>query len=603
MYEQFGASEIANTGRAQFQLFLPDSSLDPLQYTRGGDHHIRRMRVAGTFQRIPWDMQSALVMTPAPFAGKGQLYTASTHLPLARGFYEYKYFLEFDTGNELRAVCDPCTKYGGSSHNNSGFVIDQGIPLPVRKLAQRVPLRDSILYELMIDDFTAADRGNRAPMQALVDPHRIQHLLDLGVSAVELMPWTAWPGKEFSWGYTPFAYFSVAHRYTLDPIDPTKKLVYLKQFINTCHDNNIAVIMDGVFDHADDLFGYRNLYQNPDDCPYIGRFMEAIYGRDLDYANMCTNEFVLDVCKYWIDTFKIDGIRFDETSGFYQAGNNKIGLMRLIADLRQHIAADAASADIDPKNFNLTLEHSWDYDSIDVTNKVGADSCWFYPPFWSASGMLQGGIRRDLMRALTASRDFAPGTIPTAFIENHDHSTITASAGGRDRWWRTQPWMIALFTMPAVPLLHNGQEWGQVESFPEPGADTNNQRVQSRPIDWNLRNDAIGKALIEKYRFLIDLRKKHPALRGADFFPADWQSASLNSDGIGVDEFRQLIVYRRTDAYIVALNFSGNDQTLSLAVPKNGTWKDLLSPDQFQITTRADITLPGNWGRILHFQA
>jgi hypothetical protein len=247
MYEQFGAAEVGNSGVAEFRLFFPDNALDPTQYARGGPPRITRVRAVGSFQALPWDAATGLELVKEPFAGKGHLYSART-APLPAGFYDYKYLAEFE-GAVPRLVGDPCTKYGGRENQNAGFVIDLRDDLPVRPLKHtRRPLRDQVLYELMVDDFTAGYRRGRAPLDALAD--KVDHLKSLGVTAVEVMPWTAWPSEAFSWGYEPYAYFSVAHRYTLDPADPTNKVVYLKRFINLCHDADIAVLMDGVFNHA-----------------------------------------------------------------------------------------------------------------------------------------------------------------------------------------------------------------------------------------------------------------------------------------------------------------------------------------------------------------
>ena len=70
-----------------------------------------------------------------------------------------------------------------------------------------------------IDDFAAGYRDNRAPIDAIRD--KIPYLLDLGVNAIEFMPWTAWRGGTFNWGYDPFLFFSVEDRYLDDPTDPT----------------------------------------------------------------------------------------------------------------------------------------------------------------------------------------------------------------------------------------------------------------------------------------------------------------------------------------------------------------------------------------------
>jgi glycosidase len=615
MYEKFGAAEVGNTGVAEFKVFVPDAGLDPHQYSGGGLPRITRIRAVGSFQANPWDPATGVELNKQAFEQKGYLYSGRTAAPLAKGFYEYKYHVEFENA-PARLVGDPCTRYGGTQFQNAGFVIDQRDDLPVVPLAGgRKHLHDQVLYEVMIDDFTAEYRGSRAPLDALAD--RIDHIQSLGVTAVQLMPWTAWPTEAFSWGYEPYAYFSVAHRYTLDPADPTNKLVYLKKFINLCHQRGIAVIMDGVFNHAQkdpspNGFAYYHLYQDPADSPYVGNFEDHDFATDLDYANGCTLEFILDVCKYWIDVFKIDGIRFDNTKGFYDANDRSVGISKLLSDLRAHFSDPGPGVIIEQGNFDLTLEHSWDYEAIDVVNKVGATSCWYYPSFWAARQMLSDRrINRSLMRALNASRDFGAGRLGTAFIENHDHATICMHAGSRQEWWRTQPWMIALCTMPAAPMLHNGQEWGQMEWFPEMGNEEQRfpdvHRVSPRPLYWAQKDDPYGRDLRGIYQLLIGLRQAHPGLREPGFYPADWQSGTFDGDGFGIDEGRQLAVYHRygaagdgtTEYFIIALNFTQDWHDVTLSFPFNGEWQDLLNPDRITVTTnRYGIGIPSNWGRV-----
>ena len=609
MYEQFGAAEVGDTGVAEFKVFFPDATVDPTQYSGGGLPGVTRIRAVGTFQAKPWDIDSGLDLTEAAYLGQGRLWSAQTPA-LPPGFYEYKYYVEFAEADP-RWVSDPCTKYGGSSRQRAGFVVDQRPDVVVTPLARRPPLEELVIYEIMIDDFTAGFRGTRAPLDAISD--KVQYLADLGVNAVELMPWTAWTADAFDWGYEPYAYFSVAHRYTLDPLDATKKLSYLKEFISACHAKGIAVIMDGVFDHVQTQvdgggFAYYHLYANPDDCPFTGNFEAHDYGTDLNYANKCALAFVLDVCLYWVNVFGIDGFRLDDTVGYYDPDDTSLGLSALLAGLGAALARTPGG-----QGFSTTLEHTWDYASVDVTNKVGATSCWFYPLFWSMWNMspLSAGIGRDLMRTLNASFQFGVGRRATVFIENHDHATITAVAGGRGLWWRAQPWMIALLTAPGTPLLHNGQEWGQAESFPEPGLDSAaNPRVAPRPLRWDEATDAIGAQLGAIFAQLIGLRQSHPGLRSTNFYPQDWQSGTRDGSGFGVDEALGLCVYHRwgpgagglTEYFIVALNFSPNDRTnVFLTFPFDAAWKDLLGTDTVT-GTEASVTVTSNWGRVFWAQ-
>jgi pullulanase/glycogen debranching enzyme len=190
----------------------------------------------------------------------------------------------------------------------------------VPSLASSLPLSELVLYELMIDDFSATIRGNKARLAVVRE--RLDHLKRLGVTGIQFMPWTQWPGEGYTWGYEPQGYFAVAFRYTLNPTDPTEKLFLLKRLISDGHDRGIHVLLDGVFDHVtgEDArrgFGYRWLWENPDDSPYIGNFAGVGYGKDLDFRNGCVADFIFDVCRYWVEVFAIDGIRFDYTLGFY----------------------------------------------------------------------------------------------------------------------------------------------------------------------------------------------------------------------------------------------------------------------------------------------
>jgi 1,4-alpha-glucan branching enzyme len=207
------------------------------------------MKACGDFQSrsggTDWDIATAPVMLKQQYQNKGWLYSFTTP-PLPDGFYQYKYLVTFENGTS-RWVSDPCTKYGGSDNNeNSAFVVGGPLIDGVNPIGRRLPPRDLVLYELMIDDFTAEYRGNRAPLDAIWD--KLDYLQNLGVNGIEFMPWTAWPGGDFSWGYNPFQFFSVTYRYVHDQKDPTNKLYRLKLLIDELHRRNIHVVLDGVFE-------------------------------------------------------------------------------------------------------------------------------------------------------------------------------------------------------------------------------------------------------------------------------------------------------------------------------------------------------------------
>ena len=605
MYEQFGAV-VQNSG-VQFRLFIPDNARDHSQYVRGSSPRIRTVLVTGTFQselgKTAWDLSTAAVMTRNEHPN-GWLYSFA--IPHIRdGFYEYKYFVQFE--NDTTRWCgDPCSKYDGSEQQNSAFVVG-GNDMTPRLIEDRLPLQDLVIYELMLDDFTKEYRQGRAPLDAVHE--KLDYLQELGVNAIEFMPWTAWAKDEFSWGYNPYAFFSVEHLYYADPREPLDKLFRLKRLIDELHRRGIHVIMDGVYNHVDagqdpnKGFGYFWLWQNPADSPYIGNFSNAAYFNDFDFGNECTNEFITDVCKYWMDEYKIDGIRFDYVLGFYKHADQPVGISRVVQDLNSYIAAGNL------RNVTLSLELLTDnrYEAIGKTNEIQATGCWYDQFMWDSFGVISSGnVTTRYVRGLNSGLDFDSTRRPVTYVENHDHSTLTEQCGGRGVWWRTQPAAIALLTMCGAPLVHNGQEFGEEYWLPEDGLG----RVQSRPLRWDRTSDGSGSSLRSIYRKLIAIRRAHPALRSQNFYPwpYDEQNRAFNELGYGVNEEKDVVIFHRwgfddrgrLELFMIVLNYSEYEQTVDIPFAANGEWRDLLNDTTISVADywlRSE-RLSSHWGRI-----
>lgn len=611
--KQFGAwrlNDTANSSAVKFSIFFPDRAKDPGQYATKpkdkdgndldvpdyGNPQIKSINVVGSFQtslgQTDWTVDPANAMTRVDTHPQGFVWTYTTAL-LPAGFYEYKYVVTFQN-NQQRWVSDPCSRYGGSAQfHNSGFVVGPSSisttdPLPT----PRKHLRDLVVYEINLDDWTVEFRDGRAPFDAACD--QLDYLASLGVNAVLCMPWTAWFNDNYSWGYTPYQYFSVEHRYTEDLTDSspgheTKQLSRLRNFVNECHKRGIHVIMDGVFNHVGpDLdphysgFAYRWLYQNPDASPYVGIF-GGTFGdlKDLDYHNGCLQEFIGDVCNYWIDEFQIDGIRFDNTTNFYIDGDQR-GLPTLISDIQSHVA--------DP-NFSLTLEHL-DMSAARVTNRTGATSYWNNALYQRCFGYLwDGKIDSNIMGDMDTHAWLDAGKVATIYPSNHDHSHVTWQCGARDNsgsmaWYRTQPYAILLLTCPGSPLIHSGIEFGEEQRIVEDDQGSN-RRVATRTIRWEFLDDWIGVKLSSAYRKLISIHNGYAGLRSDNFYPAGWQSwqTQLNPQGYGIDVNKQVMIYHRwgtggngkLQSFIIVVNFSSEDQFVDVPFPANDIWTDLLN--------------------------
>lgn len=150
--------------------------------------------------------------------------------------------------------------------------------------------------------------------------------------------------------------------------------------------------------------------------------------------------------------FKIDGIRFDNTVNFYIPGKAE-GLIELLQDIQDYLDKTGEV------NFSLTLEHL-STDAADVTNRSKATSYWDNALYERCFDYLwKGQIYARLLNALNNRRYLNSfDKVPTSYLGNHDHSFVTWQAGAREdagaaRWYKTQPYVIALYTGASTPMV------------------------------------------------------------------------------------------------------------------------------------------------------
>ncbi|PKB17075.1 alpha-amylase family glycosyl hydrolase [Flavobacterium sp. 5] len=171
-----------------------------------------------------------------------------------------------------------------------------------------------VVYELLVRDFDA----NRNYQDII---NRIDYFKNLKINAIELMPVMEYEGNE-SWGYNTSFHMALDKFY-----GPSTKL---KELIDICHQNGIAVILDVALNHA---FGrnpmIRMWMNDPDgdgygspttENPYFNTVAKHSYsvGEDFNHTSALTKNYVKRVIKQWIEEYKIDGFRWDLTKGFTQ---------------------------------------------------------------------------------------------------------------------------------------------------------------------------------------------------------------------------------------------------------------------------------------------
>ena len=153
--------------------------------------------------------------------------------------------------------------------------------------------RELVIYEMHLGSFT-----QEGTYLAAID--RLDQLVELGATAVELLPLSQTPGK-WNWGYDGVNYFAPRNSYG----SPDQ----LKQFVDACHNRSIAVILDVVYNHVGPEGNYLNEFG-----PYRSKKFGTPWGDSLNFCgpnNQLVREFVISNVIYWLDEYHFDGLRLD----------------------------------------------------------------------------------------------------------------------------------------------------------------------------------------------------------------------------------------------------------------------------------------------------
>ena len=166
---------------------------------------------------------------------------------------------------------------------------------------------DLVVYELLLRDFTGTEgkaSGNGTVKQALA---KLPYLKSLGVNVIELLPINEFNGNN-SWGYNPNFYFAPDKAYGT-PDD-------YKEFINTCHENGIAVVLDMVFNQSDWQHPWYQMYPVGSN-PFYNATAPHAYSvlNDWNQGYPLVRQQWKDVVQYWMEEYHVDGFRFDLVKG------------------------------------------------------------------------------------------------------------------------------------------------------------------------------------------------------------------------------------------------------------------------------------------------
>ena len=416
-----------------------------------------------------------------------------------------------------------------------------------------VPLERLVLYELHVGCFSP--EGTFAGAAA-----KLPRLVELGVTAIELMPVADFPGAR-NWGYDGVALFAPARGYGR----PDE----LRRLVDAAHRLGLGVLLDVVYNH----FGPDGAYAGAFSPHYFSKRHATPWGAALNFdgpASEPVREFFVENATRWLGEYHLDGLRLDATHALADQGPRHL-LAELSARVRGAVGRPVLLVAEDHRNLaelvrpaaqgGFGLDAVWADDFHHAARRMLAgDHEGYYRDFAGTVSELATALRDGWLYQGQRSEHFGGprGTSPAGldpdrfvfFLQNHDQ--VGNRALGERLHHQLDPAAFRaatalLLCAPQTPLLFMGQEWAAPEPFlfftdhepalgrlvtegrrrefagfrafsdaagrariPDPQAASSFERSR---LDWRQRDTETGAALLRLHRALLRLRRDEPLLR------------------------------------------------------------------------------------------
>lgn len=423
----------------------------------------------------------------------------------------------------------------------------------------RRPWTETVIYEAHVKGLTAGreDVPNPGTYLAMASDPILEHLNNLGVTAIELLPVHAFKDDRFLtdkglvnyWGYMSYGFFAPEPRYMQDGA-----IAEFQQMVSRFHQAGIEVILDVVYNHTAEgnelgpTLSFRGLdnaayYRLADDPRYY--INEAGTGNVLNMDSPFTLRLVMDSLRYWVEVMHVDGFRFDLCS--------VLGRTRGVFD-RDGPFFRAVRQDPVLNNVKLIAE-PWDIgpDGYQLGSYPAPFAEWNdryrdqIRGFWRGdSGLIGKLAKRIAGSAARFDHDGRAATSSVNFISAHDGFTLMDTVSynskhneangeenrdGHDhnvsdncgvegpsdnadilacRARRRRNLMATLLLSQGTPMILAGDELGNSQGG------NNNAYCQDNPIGW-VNWDNADPGFFDFCRRVIAFRKAHPILRQKRF--------------------------------------------------------------------------------------
>ena len=420
---------------------------------------------------------------------------------------------------------------------------------------------DAVLYELHVRDFSIDKSGHfcyKGRFLAFVekglvndagDPVGIDHIKDLGVTHVHLMPCfdyqtvdeADYHRPQFNWGYDPMNFNVPEGSYSTNPFNGKTRVAEFKRLIHALHSAGIGVIMDVVYNHT---------YATADSC-FTKTFPKYYYRQWADteyYANGsgCGNEvaterfmvrkYIVDSLVYWATEYKIDGFRFD-LMGLYDKDTINIIYDTLHAINPNIIiygegwTGSDSALEYSKRAMKLNARHvphaaffSDDFrDTVKGNNFENGDRGYVNGTSGNEEYVKEVMCGRVKHPQIPNLENYAWTDTPQQtvnYVEAHDNLTLwdklhytNATEPTAVRIQMDKMAAAMVFLSQGIPFIQAGQEFLRSKPLPGGAYDHNSYNAPDivNSIKWNRKSEFID--VYNYYKGLIALRKAHTAFR------------------------------------------------------------------------------------------
>ncbi len=370
-----------------------------------------------------------------------------------------------------------------------------------------------VIYEMLFRDFTGTVGEANANGTVRAAIAKIPYIKSMGFNAVELMPIMEFNGNN-SWGYNTNFYFAPDKAYG-SPTD-------YRDFIEECHKQGIAVILDIVFNQSDGLHPWYQLY-DINSNPFYNKTAPHAYSvlNDWNQGHALVQQQWTDCLVHWLKNYNVDGFRFDLVKGLgdnnsYSGGTEVYNASRVARMKRLHEVIKS----VKPNGIHINENLAGAQEEIEMGNdgelqwaNINNNSCQF------TMGYAENNGGAKISAFLSTKQDNRPWGSTVSYAESHDeermaykNNTWGASSvkGDRDNSYKR------LGSLAAQMLLTPGPK--MVWQFGELGADqtTKNEdggnNTDPKIVIWDWLDQENPRTLKQIYGKLICLRMNNPEL-------------------------------------------------------------------------------------------